>query len=150
MRDVRSSRFTLEPTLDFMSLLWSIEHGLQKRSKRMKAHTGLTGPQRLVLRIVGVFPGISAGELAAIVRLHPSTLTGILQRLAARRLIRRERDPSDSRRALLWVTPPARRHTQRSAGTVENVVRRALAASGAANLRAARIVLAEVARVLND
>ena len=43
----------LDPVLDFMRLLWSIEHGLQRLSKRMEAELGITGPQRLVLRVVG-------------------------------------------------------------------------------------------------
>lgn len=141
--------YLLDDTLDFMRLLWSIEHGLQKQSKRMEAELGLTGPQRLVLRIVGRFPGISAGELARIVKLHPSTITGILQRLVKRRLLRRETDPDDSRRARLWAAPAASRYTRRSNGTVEDTVRRALAGIGARNLRGARRVLTELARVLN-
>ena len=140
----------LDPTLDFMRLLWSIEHGLQKQSKRMAAELGLTGPQRLVLRIVSRFPGLSAGDLARIVRLHPSTITGIIQRLASRRLLRRERDRADSRRTRLWATAGARRYTTRSTGTVEETVRRAIAGSGPSNVRGARRVLAEIARALSD
>ena len=34
-------RYRLDTALDFMRLLWSIEHGLQKRSKRMKAQAGV-------------------------------------------------------------------------------------------------------------
>ena len=67
--------------LEFMRLLWAIDHGLQTRSKRMAAALGVTGPQRLVIRIVGRFPGVSAGQLARILHLDPSTLTGILRRL---------------------------------------------------------------------
>ena len=140
----------LDETLDFMRLLWSIEHGLQKQSKRMEAELGLTGPQRLVLRIVGQFPGISAGALARIVRLHPSTITGILQRLVKRRLLRRERDPADSRRTRLWASPSARQYTRRSSGTVEDTVRRVLAGIGPQHTRGARAVLTELARALNE
>ena len=107
-----AARFQLEPVLDFMRLLWSVEHGLQRMSKRMESELGITGPQRLVLRVVGQFPGLSAGELAHIVRLHPSTITGILQRLVARGLLERERDPSDSRRARLRLKPRAVAYTQ--------------------------------------
>ena len=139
----------LDETLDFMRLLWSIEHSLQKQSKRMEAEIGLTGPQRLVLRVVGQFPGISAGELARVVRLHPSTITGILQRLVKRRLLRRERDPEDSRRTRLWTAPAAKRYTRRAAGTVEDTVRRALARVRAEHVRGARVVLTELVRVLN-
>src|SRR5687767_2152083 len=88
---------SLDPVLEFMRLLWSIEHGLHSTSKRMGSTLGITGPQRLVLRIVRQFPGISAGELAHVVQLHPSTLTGVIQRLVRKKLLIRERDPRDSR-----------------------------------------------------
>src|SRR5215831_17037629 len=106
----------LDPVLDFMRLLWSIEHRLQRVSKRMASELGITGPQRLVLRVVGRFPGISASELAHIVRLHPSTITGILQRLVERGLLERQRDPGDGRRARLRLKARARAHTHISRG----------------------------------
>ena len=139
-----------DPILDFMRLLWSVEHGLQRMSKRMEAELGITGPQRLVLRVVGRFPGLSAGELAHIVRLHPSTITGILQRLVARGLVERERDPGDSRRVRLRLNARALSYTRTSPGTVEKAVTQALRRVGVSNVRAARKVLSEVARRLND
>src|ERR1019366_2492668 len=114
-RDATSdATYPLGPVLDFMRLLWAIEHGLQRMSKRMEGELGITGPQRLVLRVVGQFPGLPAGELAHIVRLHPSTITGILQRLVARGLLERQRDPSDSRRARLRLKPRAAAYTRTS------------------------------------
>jgi DNA-binding MarR family transcriptional regulator len=142
--------FRLDPVLDFLRLLWSIEHGLQRMSKRMETELGITGPQRLVLRIVGRFPGLSAGELAHIVRLHPSTITGILQRLVARGLLERERDPADSRRAKLRLPAHARTYTRVSRGTVERMVTRALSRAGTGDMRAARKVLTLVAEGLDE
>ena len=139
----------LDPVLDFMRLLWSIEHGLQRMSKRMEAELGVTGPQRLVLRVVGRFPGLSAGELAHIVRLHPSTITGILQRLVARGFLKRTRDPGDSRRARLHLNRRARVYTHTSRGTVEMAVTVVLRRVGPSNVRAARRVLWEIARELS-
>ena len=110
---------------------------------------GITGPQRLVLRVVGQFPGLSASELAHIVRLHPSTITGILQRLVARGLLERQRDPADTRRARLHLKAKAAPHTRSSRGTVEKAVTEALEHAGASNVRAARKVLIEIARRLN-
>ena len=80
-------------TLEFMRLLWAIDHGLQRRSKRMAKTLGLTGPQRLVVRMLGRYPGISAGQLAQVLHLHPSTLTGILRRLERRGWLTRRRRP---------------------------------------------------------
>jgi DNA-binding MarR family transcriptional regulator len=141
--------YPLDPVLDFLRLLWSVEHGLQRMSKRMENELGITGPQRLVLRVVGRFPGLSAGELAHIVRLHPSTITGILQRLVTRGLIDRTRDPGDSRKARLQLKPRAHAFTRMPSGTVEQVVTRALRRAGAANVKSARKVLAEIAHGLD-
>jgi MarR family transcriptional regulator, organic hydroperoxide resistance regulator len=145
-----NQQYPLDPILDFLRLLWSIEHGLERLSKRMETELGITGPQRLVLRVVGQFPGLSAGELAHIVRLHPSTITGILQRLVRRGLLERKRDPQDSRRARLRLKPKALTHTRVSPGTVEEAVTRALDHVGPSNVRAARTVLTAVAENLNS
>jgi hypothetical protein len=49
--------------LDFLRVLWSVEHQLKSASKRMERRLGITGPQRLVLRRSGrpeiVAPGAS-------------------------------------------------------------------------------------------
>ena len=139
----------LDPVLDFLRLLWSIEHGLQRISKRMERARGITGPQRLVLRVVGRFPGISANELAHIVRLHPSTITGIVQRLVARGLLERRSDAADRRRVRLRLRPRGRAHTRTTRGTAEHAVRQALAAARAADVRAARRILGALARRLD-
>jgi DNA-binding MarR family transcriptional regulator len=144
----RSAHEGLDPILDFMRLLWAIEHRLQSASKRMEASLGITGPQRLVLRVVSRFPGLSAGELARIVRLHPSTVSGILQRLVRKGLLARDTDPGDGRRVCLHVRPAARAFTRRSRGTVEAAIAGVLAGVPAQQVRHARRVLTAVAAAL--
>ncbi|KYF64350.1 MULTISPECIES: MarR family winged helix-turn-helix transcriptional regulator [Sorangium] len=142
----KSSR--LGEVLDFMKLLWAVDHGLQSTSKRMEAKMGVTGPQRLVIRIVGRYPGISAGQLAEIMQLHPSTLTGVLKRLQERGVIERRADPKDGRRALLGLTARGRELDSLRTGTVEAAVRQALKAMPRRKLEAAQDVLAAVAEAL--
>src|SRR5262249_52872020 len=103
-----------------------------------------------VLRVVGQFPGLSAGELAHLIHLHPSTVTGILHRLVKRGLLERERDPADARRARLRLNPKAAVYTKTAPGTVEKAVTLALRRAGAGTVRAARRVLTEVARRLGE
>ena len=117
----------LGAVLDFMRLLWSVDHALQSSSKRMESTYGITGPQRLVVHIVGRFPGIAAGRVAEILRVHPSTLTGILKRLEARGMLQRKSDPRDARRALFGLTSKGRKLDTPRTGTVEQAVRRVLA-----------------------
>lgn len=116
----------LGEVLEFMRLLWAVDHGLQSTSKRMEATLGLTGPQRLVLRLVGRFPGITAGTLAQILHVHPSTLTGVLKRLEKRNLLERKADPLDGRKALFALTETGRTLDIPSTGTVEAAVQRVL------------------------
>lgn len=127
--------------LELMRLLWALDHGLQSTSKRMAVTLGITGPQRLVIRIVGRFTGISAGELADILCLHPSTLTGILQRLERRGILIRKRDPDDGRRTILSLTARGLGHDAVHAGTVEAAVRSALSKVSRRKIALAREVL---------
>jgi MarR family transcriptional regulator, organic hydroperoxide resistance regulator len=116
----------LPEVLQFMRLLWGVAHALDRTSKRMNQELGVTGPQRLVLRVVGLFPGLSAGELAHILHVHPSTLTGVLQRLIEQRLLERTTAASDRRRAQLRLTSKGARINHMTHGTVEAAVGRAL------------------------
>lgn len=135
----------LGTALDFMRLLWATDHGLQRRSKRMEVELGVTGMQRIVIRLIGRFPGITAGRLAELVHVHPSTLTGVLKRLVDRGYVARERDRSDARIARFTLLPDGARIDGTQAGTIEAAVRRALARLDPAKLDAAREVLAAVA-----
>jgi DNA-binding MarR family transcriptional regulator len=125
-----------------MRLIWALDHGLQSLSKKMQARLGLTGPQRVTLRILGRYPALTAGELAEILRIHPSTLTGILQRLEARGLVRRTSDARDRRRTRLALTPRGRRRDVPERGTVEAVLGRVLRRFPRSRVRAAAAVLA--------
>ena len=138
----------LGEVLEFLRLIWAVHHGLEKTSKKMDVALGVTGPQRLVLRIVGRFPGIPAGRLAEILHVHPSTLTGVLRRLEARGLLERRADPRDARRASLGLTARGRRLDVASAGTVEAAVSRAMHAAGGHQVRAAGRVLSILADTL--
>ncbi|MBI3185736.1 MAG: MarR family transcriptional regulator [Myxococcales bacterium] len=131
-----------------MRLLWAVDHGLNSVSKRMGRELGVTGPQRLVIRIVGRFPGIPAGRLAAVLHVHPSTLTGVLKRLESRGILQRRLDPTDARRSLLSLTARGRTYDEHRSGTVEEAVRRALANVPRHKLFSAQSVLSSLAEEL--
>jgi DNA-binding MarR family transcriptional regulator len=144
----RSPLAALGETLDFMRLIWAVDHALQRTSKRMETTLGVTGPQRLVVRILGRFPGIPAGHLATLLHVHPSTVTGILKRLERQGLIRRRSDPRDGRRSLLSLTDKGRVFDVASEGTVEAAIQRALERTRQEKIQAAREVLVSIAETL--
>jgi DNA-binding MarR family transcriptional regulator len=140
----------LPDVLQFMQLLWAIVHGLQKHSKKMHSELGVTGPQRLVLRVVGLFPGVSAGALASILHVHPSTLTGVLQRLGDHGMLRRVADAGASRISLFWLTARGSRVNALRQGTVEATVVDALKAVSRRDRAGTQRVLAAIARRLKE
>ncbi len=141
-------RSSLGKTLSFMQRLWALTHALQARSKRMESELGITGPQRLAIRMIGRTPDVSPGELAGMLRMHPSTLTGILKRLEERGVVAREQDRDDGRRMRLRLLAAGRTLDRERAGTVEADVQRALAQLDPDHVRIAQDVLARVAEEL--
>jgi DNA-binding MarR family transcriptional regulator len=116
----------------------------------MKSTIGVTGPQRFAIRLIARFPGIPAGQLAELLHVHPSTLTGILKRLERQGLVRRRADPRDGRRALFGVTEKGRRIDAAQGGTVEAAVQRVTSASQRTKLQHAREILKALARSLEE
>ncbi|MBK7857883.1 MAG: MarR family transcriptional regulator [Archangiaceae bacterium] len=138
----------LGEVLDFLRLIWAVSHQLESTSKRMEVELGVTGAQRFVLRLVGRFPGITAGQLAQVLHVNPSTITGVLQRLSRRRLIARRKDPHDARRTFLGLTEAGRAVNGQLSGTVEGAVQQVIEALPERKVAAARDVLAALAQTL--
>lgn len=71
---------------------------------------GLTTQQHQALLAIKGFPSrerISIGELAQWLNVRHHSVVGLIDRLAARQLVRRTRDPTDQRRVRLELTPKA-------------------------------------------
>lgn len=142
--NAKSPEDVLGPGLDFLRELWALDHALQRLSKRMERTIGVSGPQRLALRLVARFPGLPAGRLARLLHLHPSTVSGLVRRLAERGLIVRSSDGSDRRRAQLRVTPSGIELLSFSHPTIESALLAALGRVPPRQIEAALKVMASV------
>ena len=124
--------------LDVMQVLWALAHALEARSKRMHRDLGVTGPQRLLLRVVGQSPGCGPGEAARRLSLNPGTVSRLAAGLERRKLVRRELDQMDGRKQRLVLTARGKHLNGQHRGTVEGAVREALAGATASEVRLAR------------
>lgn len=140
----------LGDAIDFLRLVWAVDHALQRRSKSMEATLGITGPQRLVIRIIGRFPSIHARQLADILHLHPSSLTAILKRLEHRDLVRRWPDKRDRRRWLLGLTRQGQALNRETPRTIEAAAQRMFKMTTRADLDVTRAVLGRFVRELDE
>ncbi len=137
-----------DAALEFMRLMWAVDHQLQSVSKRMLGRLGLTAPQRLALRFIGRQPGLTASVLAGLLHLDPGTITGIVKRLEQGGLITRERNAGDTRLMHLTLTAQGRALNRRRRGTVEAAVCRVLASVGTEEVAATAAVLKRLAAEL--
>lgn len=99
---------------------------IQEYSKAIWRQTGLSAPQVWVLNVLEGAPGLSLNELSERLFAHPSTVSGIIDRLEERGVVRRERDPADGRGVLLSLTPRGRRMVGSSPPPVQVGLRSAL------------------------
>ena len=139
-----------DPVLEFIRTMWAVDHELQRVSKRMVGRMGLTAPQRLAVRFIGRHPGLTPGALAALLHLHPGTVTGIVRRLEEAGLARRTRSTEDTRRIHLRLTPKGQALDRRRRGTVEAAVRRTAAGVTARQLATCYEVMGVLARNLAE
>lgn len=130
-----SDEYPLGPALDFLRRLWELNHALERLSGSMERRLGITAQQRLALRCVGKYPGISPGTLAGVLSVDPGTVSATLRRLERKGLLERRRDPRDARRVSLGLTEAGRGLDRPMPNTVEGAVERLLELTEPADLK---------------
>ena len=145
---IADRRKPLEPALAFLRELWALDHALGSTSKLMHDRMGITAQQRMFLRFVGIYPQITAGDLAAILHVEKSTLSLALKRLEKRGLVARRHDTADARKAPIVLTAAGRAFDRPALGTVERAVRRALRATKPRDLEIVRSFLQRLVLLL--
>ena len=91
---------------DYLSYLLSrAAHGVYDEFHSAVRAAGLSSLQWRVLATLSDGDGLAVGDLAQVVLSEQSTLTKLLQRMEKAGWLRRESDPSDARRTLVFETP---------------------------------------------
>lgn len=89
---------------DCMQNLRRIVKVLETYSEGVERHFGLTGPQLWALWELGRLGPCALKDLAAKMKLDPSTVVGVVDRLVNKGLVVRNPDPADRRRISLIPT----------------------------------------------
>jgi DNA-binding MarR family transcriptional regulator len=142
--------YPLGRALDFLRRVSELNHALERVSSRMERTLGVTAQQRLVLRCVGKYPGITAGQLATVLHLDPGTVSASLRRLAERKLLVRRHDPRDKRRVVLGLTATGRKLDQPTTGTVEHAVQQLFDQLDEVDISTTGTVLARLSTLLQQ
>jgi DNA-binding MarR family transcriptional regulator len=90
---------------DVLRSLRRIIRAVDLYSRRLLSQCGLSSPQLICLRQLAAHGPMPSGRLASQVNLSPATLSGIVDRLELRGLIKRTRQAEDKRRVVVELTP---------------------------------------------
>lgn len=148
--DPGDERPPLGAPLELMRRLWILNHEIERVSARMSRTIGITAQQRMVLRIVGRFPGLPAGRLSSLLSVDAATVSTALARLEKRGLLVRERDARDGRRVVVWLTAAGRTLDVPTRGTVEAAIEAGLSTCSSEEIDVAHRVLEVLATALRD
>ena len=88
--------------------IYSAGIAIQRAYKPLLDSLGLTYPQYLVLNVLWREDGQAIGSLAEQLALEASTLTPVMKRLEAAKLVRRTRNPLNERQVIITLTDQGR------------------------------------------
>jgi DNA-binding MarR family transcriptional regulator len=98
----------VNPDDQVIAALRRIVRAIDLHSHHLVERLDVTGPQLIALQEVARLGQVAAGVLARNVHVSQPTMTGILDRLERRGLVRRAKDTEDRRRTTVTVTEAGR------------------------------------------
>ena len=90
---------------EIIQSLRRIIKSLQDYSQTVSNHFGITGPQLWALKTIHQTGSLAVGELSEGMYLHPSTVSGVVDRLEKKGYVIRDRTEKDRRVVKVRLTP---------------------------------------------
>lgn len=94
---------------EIMQSLRRIFKAIQDYFQEISKKYGITGPQLWALKTVAANGSLSLGELSKKMYLHPSTISGVVDRLEKKGFVVRDRGQEDRRVVKVQLTPQGKR-----------------------------------------
>ncbi len=104
---------------EIMQSLRRIFKAIQDYSHEVSNKFGITGPQLWALKTISQNGKLSSGELTKKMYLHPSTITGVVDRLEKKGYVSRDRGQEDRRVTNVQLTPQGKKLVKRAPNPVQ-------------------------------
>lgn len=85
-----------------------LQHAAEVHAKQRGRCGGLTPTKQMILQVLVAEGRLTASQLSQRVSISAATLSGMLDRMEERQLLKRERDSQDKRRQWLLISPAGR------------------------------------------
>ena len=125
-----------------------ISRAVDLHSRRLAVTCDLTGPQLVCLKQIVAASEITPTEHSNEVSLSKATVTGIVDRLLARGLLERWRNPNDRRRVCIKATDAGRELADRAPSPLQDTFARNLARRSAPDREQIAAALESVVRMM--
>ena len=97
-----------------MQSLRRIFKAIQDYSQEVSQKFGITGPQLWALKTLSTNGSLPLGQLSKMMYLHPSTITGVVDRLEKKGYVVRDRVHKDRRVVMVQLTTKGKNDRQQS------------------------------------
>jgi DNA-binding MarR family transcriptional regulator len=134
---------------DILRSLRRITRAIDLHSRQLASTYGLTGPQLVALRTVSRRGPLSPSALAKRISLSNATVTGIVDRLAARQLVTRERSSQDRRLVTVAITDAGRSLIAAAPSPLQDTFVERLAALSPEEQTIIRVTLGKIVRMMD-
>jgi DNA-binding MarR family transcriptional regulator len=121
--------------------LWELQHAIGRTSRAMARSAGVTLEQRMLLRHIGRFPGLTASQLVEHFVIDAGTVSTLLAKLERAGLVERRPGSRDRRRVEVGLTEAGHRLNQSVPQGLYVAAREVVAKLGGDYLESARRVL---------
>ena len=104
---------------EIMHALRQIFRAIQDYSQEVSKEFGITGPQLWALKTISADGSLSLGELTQKMYLHPSTVSGVVDRLEKKGYVVRDRGQKDRRVVNVALTPKGKRLAKKAPNPIQ-------------------------------
>ncbi len=104
---------------EIMQALRRIFKSIQDYSQEVSKKFGITGPQLWALKTISANGSLSLGELSQRMYLHPSTISGVVDRLEKKNYVHRDRAKEDRRVVQVRLTPKGKSLARRAPNPIQ-------------------------------
>ena len=104
---------------EIMQSLRQIFKAIQDYSQEVSKKFGITGPQLWALKTISANGNLPLGELTKKMYLHPSTVTGVVDRLEKKGYVVRDRGQEDRRVVKVHLTPKGKKLVRKAPNPIQ-------------------------------
>jgi DNA-binding MarR family transcriptional regulator len=123
----RRSAGNAERMLDVLRQFRVVIRSIKQHYQWVEQRCGVSGAQLWAMERIAATQGITPGDLARELAIHPSTASNLLARLEASKLVERRRRHADQRRVQLYLTARAQAVLAKAPRPLKGVLQQALA-----------------------